>query len=206
MYVSLVSRNCNVQSPPFSLPCPHTASSLPLIWATWMLILATVYVKWAVQIFRASPRLWVVHQKWIAERETMILTFIIRARHLSYQRGKRNTNPKTSCVAEENSLLLGYILMVTQLNRNWRCGRPTSSDVSFVQTLLRRVSCLNLYGHSFYLGKKVAFVYRAHREIRGTKIRVIWGKVTRRHGMIVAATSETRNVLNDKHRRQLGSC
>lgn len=35
----------------------------------------------------------------------------------------------------------------------------------------------------FYLGKKVAFVYRAHREVRGTKIRVIWGKITRPHGM-----------------------
>ncbi|KAI4201244.1 MAG: hypothetical protein LQ350_003421 [Teloschistes chrysophthalmus] len=35
---------------------------------------------------------------------------------------------------------------------------------------------------SFYLGKKIAFVYRAHKEIRGTKIRVIWGKVTRPHG------------------------
>ena len=34
----------------------------------------------------------------------------------------------------------------------------------------------------FYLGKKVAFVYRAHKEVRGTKIRVIWGKVTRPHG------------------------
>lgn len=31
----------------------------------------------------------------------------------------------------------------------------------------------------FYLGKRVAFVYRAHKEIRGSKIRVIWGKVTR---------------------------
>jgi len=35
---------------------------------------------------------------------------------------------------------------------------------------------------SFYLGKKVAFVYRAQREVRGTKIRVIWGKITRPHG------------------------
>ena len=34
----------------------------------------------------------------------------------------------------------------------------------------------------FYLGKRIAFVYRAPKEIRGSKIRVIWGKVTRTHG------------------------
>lgn len=33
------------------------------------------------------------------------------------------------------------------------------------------------------MGKKVAFVYRAKREIQGSKIRVIWGKITRTHGM-----------------------
>lgn len=38
-------------------------------------------------------------------------------------------------------------------------------------------------GCSFYLGKKIAYVSRAQKEIRGTKIRVIWGKVTRPHGM-----------------------
>ena len=35
---------------------------------------------------------------------------------------------------------------------------------------------------SYYLGKRIAFVYRAPKEIRGTKIRAIWGKVTRTHG------------------------
>lgn len=34
----------------------------------------------------------------------------------------------------------------------------------------------------FYLGKRVAYVYRASKEIRGSKIRVIWGKITRTHG------------------------
>ncbi|KAF7998736.1 hypothetical protein OXX80_004234 [Metschnikowia pulcherrima] len=34
----------------------------------------------------------------------------------------------------------------------------------------------------FYLGKRIAYVYRGKREIRGTKVRVIWGKVTRTHG------------------------
>jgi len=45
---------------------------------------------------------------------------------------------------------------------------------------------------SFYLGKKVAYVYRGQKEIRGTKIRVIWGKVTRPHGML--SNDSLRNV------------
>lgn len=35
---------------------------------------------------------------------------------------------------------------------------------------------------NFYLGKRIAYVYRASKEIRGSKIRVIWGKVVRSHG------------------------
>lgn len=34
----------------------------------------------------------------------------------------------------------------------------------------------------FYLGKRVAYVYRASKEVKGTKIRVMWGKITRTHG------------------------
>lgn len=34
----------------------------------------------------------------------------------------------------------------------------------------------------FYLGKRVAYVYRASKEVRGSKIRVIWGKIARTHG------------------------
>lgn len=52
--------------------------------------------------------------------------------------------------------------------------------------------------YSFYLGKKVAFVYRAKREVRGSNIRVIWGKVTRAHGMF----NDPRSVVI--YQRQLG--
>ncbi len=49
---------------------------------------------------------------------------------------------------------------------------------------------------SFYLGKKVAFVYRAHREIRGSKIRVIWGKITRPHGTQHSTPPNQMNFAN----------
>ncbi|KAK5071767.1 60S ribosomal protein L33B [Lithohypha guttulata] len=68
----------------------------------------------------------------------------VKGKHLSYQRGKRNTNPNTSLLKIE--------------------GVDDSKAAQF------------------YLGKRVAFIYRAARERQGTKIRVIWGKVARPHG------------------------
>ncbi|KAM0786479.1 60S ribosomal protein L33A [Microbotryomycetes sp. NB124-2] len=34
----------------------------------------------------------------------------------------------------------------------------------------------------FYLGKRIAYVYTAQKAIDGSKVRIIWGKVTRSHG------------------------
>ncbi|KAH0291335.1 60S ribosomal protein L33-A [Aureobasidium namibiae CBS 147.97] len=81
----------------------------------------------------------------------------VKGRHLSYQRGKRNTNPNTSLIKIE--------------------GVDDSKAASF------------------YLGKKVAFVYRASKEVRGSKIRVMWGKVTRAHGNSGVVRAQFRNNL-----------
>ncbi|KAL0955857.1 hypothetical protein HGRIS_002059 [Hohenbuehelia grisea] len=47
----------------------------------------------------------------------------------------------------------------------------------------------------FYLGKRVAFVYRAKAEVQGSKIRVIWGRVTRPHGNNGVVKSKFRSNL-----------
>ncbi|SCV15038.1 related to 60S ribosomal protein L33-B [Nakaseomyces glabratus] len=46
-------------------------------------------------------------------------------------------------------------------------------------SLLQIEGVANPQEAQFYLGKRVAYVYRASKEVRGSKIRVMWGKITR---------------------------
>ncbi|EME81976.1 uncharacterized protein MYCFIDRAFT_49677 [Pseudocercospora fijiensis CIRAD86] len=84
----------------------------------------------------------------------------VKGKHISYKRGKRNTDPNTSLILIE--------------------GVDDSKAASF------------------YLGKRVAYVYRAKKEVRGTKIRVIWGKVTRTHGNSGVVRAQFRHNLPSK--------
>jgi len=59
-----------------------------------------------------------------------------------------------------------------------RAKRNQNENTSLIQ--IENVKCRE--DTDFYLGKRIAYVYRAKREVNGSKIRVIWGKVTRSHG------------------------
>ncbi|KAF2012062.1 ribosomal protein L35Ae [Aaosphaeria arxii CBS 175.79] len=84
----------------------------------------------------------------------------VKGRHLSYQRGKRNTNPNVSLLALEG--------------------------------------VDNTEAASFYLGKRVAFVYKAPTAVRGTKHRVIWGRIRRTHGNSGVVRASFRSNLPPK--------
>ena len=62
-------------------------------------------------------------------------------------------------------------------------GHKRAKRNSSEHTSLLQVEGVNTSADAnFYLGKRVAYVYRAKRVIDGSKIRCIWGTVMRSHG------------------------
>eukprot|EP00341_Mesodinium_pulex_P000106 CAMPEP_0116926568 /NCGR_PEP_ID=MMETSP0467-20121206/24805_1 /TAXON_ID=283647 /ORGANISM="Mesodinium pulex, Strain SPMC105" /LENGTH=121 /DNA_ID=CAMNT_0004605855 /DNA_START=24 /DNA_END=389 /DNA_ORIENTATION=- len=90
-------------------------------------------------------------------------------------------------------------------------GKPTRLYVKGIFCGFRR-SKVNQYEHTsllkldgvaskpdtdFYLGKRVAYIYKAKALKDGSRYRVIWGKVTRAHG--------TSGIVRAKFRQNLPS-
>ena len=75
-----------------------------------------------------------------------------------------------------------------------RAKRSQRDTTSLVQ--LEGVKCKE--DTDFYLGKRVAYVYRAKKEVNGSKIRVIWGKVCRAHGNSGVVKAQFRSNLPPK--------
>ncbi|KZM20125.1 structural constituent of ribosome [Ascochyta rabiei] len=90
----------------------------------------------------------------------------VKGKHISYQRGKRNTNPGTSLLKLEG--------VDDTAAAQWEHQRG-NMEVN-----------------------ECADVYRAQRAIQGSKIRVIWGKVTRPHGNSGVVRAKFRSNLPPK--------
>jgi large subunit ribosomal protein L35Ae len=50
------------------------------------------------------------------------------------------------------------------------------------QSLVKLQDVNDRKGLRYYHGKRVAYVYRAHKSVANTKYRVVWGKIMRAHG------------------------
>ncbi|KAG0312148.1 putative deoxyribonuclease tatdn3 [Dissophora globulifera] len=75
-----------------------------------------------------------------------------------------------------------------------RAKRNQRPDISLIQIEGVKTAA----DTDFYLGKRIAFVYRAKREVNGSKIRCIWGRITRTHGGSGAVKARFRNNLPAK--------
>jgi len=56
----------------------------------------------------------------------------------------------------------------------------TSQNTNFA--LLTIQNCNDITGARFYMGKRVAFIYKAKNTVNNTRFRVRWGTVVRTHG------------------------
>merc|ERR1719188_2138536 len=60
--------------------------------------------------------------------------------------------------------------------------KRSKSNVYPTTTLLKIDGVKTREDTTFYLGKRVAYVYKAKKELNNSKYRVMWGKVRRPHG------------------------
>ena len=61
----------------------------------------------------------------------------------------------------------------------FRRGKTTQREG---QALVKIQNCSDLNGAKFYLGKRVAYVFKAKNTVNNTRYRVSWGKVIKTHG------------------------
>ncbi|KAK9857942.1 hypothetical protein WJX84_005625 [Apatococcus fuscideae] len=73
--------------------------------------------------------------------------------------------------------------------------RRSKSDQYTNVSLIKIHGCESKAEVDFYLGKRIAYIYKAKTVRKGTRFRVIWGKVARPHGNIGVIRAKFRKNL-----------
>ena len=74
----------------------------------------------------------------------------------------------------------------------FRRGKSTQNSN---QALLTVNNCNDIAGARWYLGKRVAYIFKAKNTVNNTKYRVLWGKVINTHGHMGAVRASFRKNL-----------
>jgi len=88
---------------------------------------------------------------------------------------------------------------LTHRTLSWRKLARRSKVNQHTHTSLIRIDGVNCSDDTeFYLGKRIAYIYKAKTKKQGSKYRCTWGKVCRSHG--------TSGVVRAKFRKNLPPC
>ncbi|CAO1637207.1 unnamed protein product [Parajaminaea phylloscopi] len=100
-------------------------------------------------------------------------------------------------------LLILHIPTLVKMTRLYSKGRvlghQRGKHVSHPRTSLLKIENVDSSADAqFYCGKRVAYVYKAPTDRKGSNVRVIWGRVTRPHGNSGVVRSKFRSNLPPK--------
>lgn len=78
------------------------------------------------------------------------------------------------------------------------CPCSAKRNQKEVQSIIKLEGVNDAKAARWYAGKRIAYIYKAKTEKNGSKLRVMWGRVSRPHGTIGAVRAKFAKALPPK--------